>query len=72
MPFNVSADSYTFHVVREDKSRNAHVLKRTDNADEEILLPRIGEELHIPLTATMTDHSEASYLKLGTVWVQNC
>ena len=71
MPFRVPVKDYAFHVVCEDKSRNAHVLECMDQTDKEILLPGIGKELHVPLPAIMADHSEASHLKLGPSWIQN-
>ena len=71
MPFHVPVKDYALHVVCEDKSRNAHILKGVDHADEEVFLPGIGKELHVPLPAMMADHSEAGHLKLGSVWIQN-
>ena len=71
MSLHVPANDHALHVAREDKSRNAHVQKRMDHADEEILLPRIGEELYVPLPAMMADHGETDRLKLGAVRIQN-
>ena len=59
MSIQIPADDHALHIIREDKARNAHVLKGVDHTDEEVFLPRVGKELHIPLSAMMADHSKA-------------
>ena len=71
MPLHVSVNDHTLHVAREDKCRNTHVLKCINHTDEEILLPGVREKLYIPLPAIMTNHSEASNMKLGTIWIKD-
>lgn len=55
----VTPNDYALHVIRQDVLRNAHVAESVDHPNEQIFLLCIGEELHIPLPAVVTNHSEA-------------
>ena len=59
MALEVPVQYNTFHIVRQDILGDTHVAKGMDHANEQILLFGIGEELNIPLTAVVADHSEA-------------
>ena len=59
MPVLVPPDNHAFHVVRKDILRDAHVPEPVEHTNEQIFLLGVGEELHIPLTAVVADHSKA-------------
>ena len=69
--FQVSVQDDALHVVCQDKSRNAHVLKGMDHANKEVLLSGVGKELNIPLAAVVADHGKAGHAERTSVVIQN-
>ena len=67
----VPVGDHTFHIVRQDILWDPHVAKGVDHANQQILLLGIGEELNIPLTAVVADHSKASCGVFRTVIVKH-
>ena len=59
IPVLVPPDNHAFHVVRKDILRDAHVPEPVEHTNEQVFLLGVGEELHIPLTAVVADHSKA-------------
>ena len=52
----------TPHVVGRHVLRHAHGHERVHHADEQVLLPGVGKELHIAGTTVVADHREAGDL----------
>ena len=63
----VTPVNYALHVVRKDILRHAHVAEGVDHTNEQIFLLCVWEELHIPLSAVVANHSEAGGIVLASV-----
>ena len=62
MALIIPADNNTFHVVRKDMLRNAHIQECMNYADKQVLLPCIREEFNIAVSTAMADHGKAGEL----------
>ena len=71
IPLEVPVEDYTFHVVSQNVSRDPHVGKAVDHADEQVLLLGIGKEFYIPLTAVVADRGKAGHLIFAAIIVHH-
>ena len=71
MVLEVPLDDDTFHVVCQNILGDPHVTKGVYHTNEQILLLGVGKELHISLTAVVTNHGKASGSIFRPVIVQN-
>lgn len=55
----VAAQDHALHVVGQHEFRHAHQHEGVDHADEQVLLARVREELHVGRAAVVADHREA-------------
>ena len=62
MSLKVSLYDDTLHIVGEDIPWYAEHVECMDHTDEQILLPRVREELYVHLPTVMTDHRKTGNL----------
>ena len=63
----IAVQNDTLHVVRQDIFGHAHPLERMNHPDEQVFLLGIGKELHIALSAVMTNHGETGHREFLSV-----
>ena len=57
----VAVQDHALHVVGQHELRHAHQHECVDHADEQALLPRVREELHVERPAVVAHHREAGH-----------
>lgn len=60
--YGIAAECDALHVVGQHPFRDSHQREGMQHSDEEVLLPGIGEELHVTVAAVVADHHETRAL----------